>query len=516
MADAEQTSAELLDELRDGSESAAEIVFDRYVDRLTRLARGRLSGRLARRIDAEDVVQSAWRSFFVAARNGRFELPHRGDLWRLLVRITLHKLSRQSARHQAERRSFKREQYDHGLESTDRFPTVDFTDRNPTPDEAVALADELEKLFAQLSAPGRQVLELRLQGVQIAEIAERVSRSERTVGRMLADVRRRIRADAGFQIADEAVPALPPRDVSPEHPDEANPLPADVVQLVSMLFLNRGESRFEDYLLQQLLGMGASSKVYRAFERPTGRCVAVKFLRKDLLADTSLVRRFVQEVDLVARLNHPGIVPVLGFGRTPIGGFFIVQEFVAGGSLDDAMRSGPIADCRVAAEWIAQAASAVHHAHLCGVVHCDLKPGNLLLDEAGRIRVADFGLARRLGNSLEVAGIAGTAGFMAPEQVDSCWGEIGPRTDVYGLGAVLFALLAGRPPNVGQTLADVLADVVGGRSNPDLADFRAGVPVDVQQIVSRCLAKPPTERFANAAELSAALQAASSPEKSTA
>jgi RNA polymerase sigma factor (sigma-70 family) len=192
------TSAELLSRYCRGDEDAAQEIFRRYVERLTRLARSRLSPRLAGRTDPEDVVLSAWRSFFVGARAGRFSLRRSGDLWRLLVSITMHKLYRQARRHTAERRSVAAEQ---SLERTaeELLPTAG---REPTPEEAVALADELELVMSRLDACGRRVLELRLQGEPLDAIAEDTGRSERTVRRLLARTRELLSERLGSESDD--------------------------------------------------------------------------------------------------------------------------------------------------------------------------------------------------------------------------------------------------------------------------------------------------------------------------
>ena len=179
------TSAELLLRCEKGDEDAADELFARYVERLTRLARARLSPRLARRTDPDDVVMSAWRSFFVGARAGRFAVRRSGDLWRLLASITLHKVYRQARRHSAERRAISAERsLDRGADDPLRV-----ANREPSPEEAIALADELELVMARLDACSRRVLELRLQGEQLAAIATATGRSERTVRRILAEIR---------------------------------------------------------------------------------------------------------------------------------------------------------------------------------------------------------------------------------------------------------------------------------------------------------------------------------------
>lgn len=179
------TSAELLSQLQVGDDGAAEILFHRYLERLTRLARSRLSARLASRTDPEDVVLSAWRSFFVGARAGRYALQRSGDLWRLLASITMHKLYRQTRWHTAERRSILAEQ------SLDAVPfgSASLADREPSPEEALALADELQAVMQHLDDCGRRVLELRLQGEPLKNIAEITGRSERTVRRLVSRIR---------------------------------------------------------------------------------------------------------------------------------------------------------------------------------------------------------------------------------------------------------------------------------------------------------------------------------------
>jgi RNA polymerase sigma factor (sigma-70 family) len=189
------TSAELLARFREGDELAAEEIFERYIDRLTRLARARLSPKLARRTDAEDVVMSAWRSFFVAAGAGRFSLKRSGDLWRLLVSITLHKLYHQARRHTAERRTVGGEQ---PLDQTNDW-MIAASDREPAPEEAIAIAEEIEQLMAGLDEFGRRVLELRLQGETHAEIAAVTQRSERSVRRRLQEIRERLTRQWGLE-----------------------------------------------------------------------------------------------------------------------------------------------------------------------------------------------------------------------------------------------------------------------------------------------------------------------------
>ncbi len=189
------TSAELLERFQHGDSQAAEEIFRRYIDRLTRLARSRLSPQLARRMEPEDVVMSAWRSFFLAADAGKFSLKRSGDLWRLLVSITMHKLYHQVRQHTAERRAVESEI------SIDQSSAISsaVSSREPSPDEAAALADEMEHLMSGLDEFGRRVLELRLQGETHAEIAADTKRSERSVRRKLQEIRNRLTAQLGSE-----------------------------------------------------------------------------------------------------------------------------------------------------------------------------------------------------------------------------------------------------------------------------------------------------------------------------
>ncbi|MFN0055495.1 MAG: RNA polymerase sigma factor [Planctomycetales bacterium] len=182
-------SVELLKRFRGGDQEAAADLFRRYLGRLTVLARSRLSRRIAQRVDPEDVVLSAYRSFFVRAHDGRVELTRSGDLWRLLVAITLHKLHRTVAHHQAQRRNVGQEQPGEAeLENAARDGRLSMP---PTAEEAVAVAELLERLLADLPPVQRKIVELRLQDHRLDEIAKAVQRSERTVRRLLRDMEQR-------------------------------------------------------------------------------------------------------------------------------------------------------------------------------------------------------------------------------------------------------------------------------------------------------------------------------------
>jgi RNA polymerase sigma factor (sigma-70 family) len=182
-ADLQFESAQLLARCVAGDSLAEAALFERYVVRLTLLARSRLSQRLASRVDPEDIVLSAYRSFFLAARQQRFDLRHSGDLWRLLVKITLAKVVDQAEFHRAQRRTVEREQPQVSSEQPDDWLTV--LARDPSPAEVAQAIEELERLLAALPPLGGQVVQLRLQGYRQDEIAEQLHCAERTVRRWL-------------------------------------------------------------------------------------------------------------------------------------------------------------------------------------------------------------------------------------------------------------------------------------------------------------------------------------------
>lgn len=181
----------LLEQVRQGNEQAATELFDRFVDRMIDLARSRISPRLARRLDPEDVVQSAYRSFFRNARAGRYDLRESGDLWRLLAAITLNKVRMQTRRHTAQKRAIGAEEKATGSELRWGVP-VEAVAREPMPVEAAALLEETQRMMNRLPPLYRKVLQLRLQGLSVEETAKQAECAERTVQRAVEGARTRL------------------------------------------------------------------------------------------------------------------------------------------------------------------------------------------------------------------------------------------------------------------------------------------------------------------------------------
>jgi WD40 repeat protein len=250
-----------------------------------------------------------------------------------------------------------------------------------------------------------------------------------------------------------------------------------------------------------LLGRGGKGVVYKARQLHLNRLVAVKMILAGPHASVNDVARFMGEAEAVAHLHHPNIVQIYEVNQHE-GLPYCVLEYVDGGSLQQKMRGAPVPPQK-AAELIESVARAMHVAHVTGIVHRDLKPANVLLTRDGQPKITDFGLAKRLepGNSLTGSGdVLGTPSYMAPEQADGMSGRVGPPSDVYALGAILYELLTGRPPFRGVTTMDTLRQVVSEEPVPPRR-LQPKVPSDLETICLKSLAKEPTRRYATAEEL---------------
>jgi WD40 repeat protein/serine/threonine protein kinase len=278
---------------------------------------------------------------------------------------------------------------------------------------------------------------------------------------------------------------------------------------------------FGDYELLDEIARGGMGVVYRARQRSLNRLVAVKMLLAGEFASPEFVRRFRREAEAAASLQHPHIVAVHEVGEHA-GRQFFSMELVEGQNLAEHVRAQPLT-ARRAAAWLKTIAEAVQYAHEHGVLHRDLKPSNILIDASDQPRITDFGLAKLVGPRSTatrpsapgagdaVEGVApgestlagqafGSPTYMSPEQAAGIHSSLGPPSDVYSLGAILYQMLTGRPPFQGETLHQVLVQVqtadpiAPGLLNPS-------VPADLQTICLKCLEKEPAKRFQSGAEL---------------
>ncbi len=236
--------------------------------------------------------------------------------------------------------------------------------------------------------------------------------------------------------------------------------------------------------------------VFLARQVSLNRPVALKMILAGQLANEIDVKRFYTEAEAAANLDHPGIVPIYEVGQHE-GQHYFSMGFVEGQSLSQRLAEGPLPSGEAAALMV-KVAEAIEYAHQRGVIHRDLKPGNILLDRNGNPRVTDFGLAKRLQADSGLTGsgqIMGTPSYMPPEQAGSHRGEVGPAADVYALGATLYALVTGRPPFQAATAMDTVLMVVSDEPVPPRR-LNAGIPRDLETICLKCLQKEPGQRYA--------------------
>ena len=213
------------------------------------------------------------------------------------------------------------------------------------------------------------------------------------------------------------------------------------------------------------------------------------------------MHRFRTEAEAAARLQHPNIVAIHEVGEIE-GLHYFSMDYVEGPSLAELTREGTLEPER-AARYVEIIAGAVHYAHQRGILHRDLKPANVLIDASDQPRITDFGLAKRLDGDggVTLSGqVLGAPSYMPPEQAGGHWGQVGVPSDVYALGAILYHLLTGRPPFVGETIAEVLSKVQTEEPQPP-RELNPGVPAELEAICLKCLRKEPRRRYASAAEL---------------
>jgi len=262
------------------------------------------------------------------------------------------------------------------------------------------------------------------------------------------------------------------------------------------------------YELGERLGYGGMSTVQLALDRRLERKVAVKLLAEHLADDSQFVSRFRREALSAARLVHPNIVQVFDFGLDEASGrHYIVMEYIQGRSGAEILREETRLGVPDTLELVDGACRGLAHAHRMGVVHRDVKPGNILRSDDGAVKLADFGIAKAMSEPLsqitQVGSVLGTAAYLAPEQASG--GEVGPPADLYGLGVVTYQLIAGRLPYDANSLTE-LAMKQQEEHPPRLDEVASDVPAALAGAVERALALDPAERYASADEMRKALQ----------
>ncbi len=259
--------------------------------------------------------------------------------------------------------------------------------------------------------------------------------------------------------------------------------------------------RFGDYILERILGRGGMGVVYLARQVQLERLVAIKMIRSGCLAGENEIERFYTEARSAARLDHPNIVSVYQCGEID-GHHYFSMDYIEGSDLAKRIQSGPLG-FREAARYVRDVALAIAYAHEQGVLHRDLKPANVIIDADDEIIITDFGLAKLMDSDegLTRSGAAlGTPSYMSPEQAAGNAEEQSEATDVYALGAILFAILTGQPPFHGVTMIQTVMDVIH-KPAPQIRQIRKDTPLDLDTIVAKCLQKKPADRYQTAQAL---------------
>src|SRR5258706_9027734 len=255
-----------------------------------------------------------------------------------------------------------------------------------------------------------------------------------------------LEAAIGMAVAGSDDPGRPASSMPATTPDDVAPASQKTVRAAELL----GE--LGDYELLEEVGRGGQGVVFRARQKSLNRTVALKVISLGQWATKAHLKRFRLEAEAAAHLEHPGIVPIHEVGERD-GSCYFSMKFIEGGQLDEVVKGAPMS-IRQAAELIAKVARTVHYAHEHGILHRDIKPGNILLDTKGEPHLTDFGLARLVEAESTVTRTLeamGTPSYMAPEQAAGNNAAVSKATDVYGLGAVFYELLTGHPPFTGRT-----------------------------------------------------------------
>ncbi|MCI0359421.1 MAG: serine/threonine protein kinase [Planctomycetaceae bacterium] len=261
------------------------------------------------------------------------------------------------------------------------------------------------------------------------------------------------------------------------------------------------------YEILEVIGHGGMGVVYKARQLGLNRLVALKMILAGVNASPHDLARFRAEAEAVAQLQHPSILQIFEIGEQN-GCPFLALEYIAGGSLAEHLNGTPVAP-RQAAELVLALSRAVHHAHEKGIIHRDLKPANVLLLPDGTPKIADFGLAKRAAANqahTQTGTILGSPSYMSPEQAAGRTDQVGPATDVYALGVILYELLTGRPPFKGASMLETI-DQVREHDPVPPRSLQPKTPRDLETICLKCLEKQPRRRYATAADLAHDLRA---------
>src|SRR6266550_3438051 len=309
-----------------------------------------------------------------------------------------------------------------------------------------------------------------------------------------------LEAAIGMAVAGSDDPGRPASSMPATTPDDVAPASQKTVRAAELL----GE--LGDYELLEEVGRGGQGVVFRARQKSLNRTVALKVISLGQWASKAHLKRFRLEAEAAAHLEHPGIVPIHEVGERD-GSCYFSMKFIEGGQLDEVARREPI-PIRRAVELMANVARTVHYAHEHGILHRDIKPGNILLDTKGEAHLTDFGLARLVESESSVThtlDVLGTPSYMAPEQAIGNNAAVSSTTDVYGLGAVLYQLLTSQPPFAGGATYETIKLLLDTEpKKPRLLNPK--IDRDLSTICLKCLEKDPKRRYSSALALAEDLE----------
>jgi serine/threonine protein kinase len=263
--------------------------------------------------------------------------------------------------------------------------------------------------------------------------------------------------------------------------------------------------RIGKYNIQRLVARGGMGELYLAHDPDLDREVAIKVMSEEIMRDEQARARFYREARAAARLQHRNIVTVFDFahdGEIP----YFVMEFLRGQTLSQRLRQGPPLTLAMKLHLVVELCEGLHFAHGEGVIHRDIKPANIWLLEDGGVKLLDFGIAKSSSGTITLGtSVVGSAGYMSPEQIEGQ--PVDGRSDVFSVGAVLFEMIAGRPPFVGDSVTAVMMKIVLDEPAPDIRTIAPDTPAMLAAAVRRALEKSPDDRYADAADMAADLRA---------
>jgi len=289
----------------------------------------------------------------------------------------------------------------------------------------------------------------------------------------------------------------PPASDLPENSGSSasrgNPVFATVEALIG--------SDLDHYHIRREIGRGSMGVVFEAVDMNTQKRVALKVLPPNIRCSDKIIRRFLREAESVARLDHPNIVKIFGIGHKN-SVYYYAMELIEGRPLEDLLKEGALLPFRKVAQLIIQACEAIHFAHSHQIIHRDIKPGNIIINDKGEVIITDFGLARpeKAATLTESGALVGTPIYMSPEQVLAKRGGVDKRTDIYSLGVTLYQLLTGMPPFTGERTQEILNQILVEEPRPPHR-CRVNIPRALSIIAVKALEKDPRHRFQSASDL---------------